>query len=35
MKRHKDYQYAGYLYILPWIIGFLSLQLIPLINSFA
>ena len=34
MKNHKDYQYSGFLYILPWIIGFLSLQLIPLINSF-
>lgn len=35
MKKHKkDYAYVGFLYILPWIIGFLSLQLIPLINSF-
>ena len=34
MKTSKnDYQYIGYLYILPWIIGFLALQLIPLITS--
>ena len=24
----------GYLYILPWMIGFLMFQLIPLVNSF-
>ncbi|MGH0053515.1 MAG: carbohydrate ABC transporter permease [Sphaerochaetaceae bacterium] len=36
MLRHsrKKYTYTGYLYILPWIIGFLLLQLVPLINSF-
>ncbi|MDT4762794.1 sugar ABC transporter permease [Sphaerochaeta sp. PS] len=30
----KKYAYAGYLYILPWILGFLILQLYPLISSF-
>ncbi len=34
MRATKRYAYAGYLYILPWIIGFLVLQLVPLINSF-
>lgn len=34
MRSHKKYTYAGYLYILPWIIGFLVLQLMPLISSF-
>ncbi len=33
MKSNTKYNYAGYLYILPWIIGFLLLQLVPLINS--
>ena len=34
MKRIKQkYNYAGYLYILPWILGFLLLQLVPLISS--
>ncbi|MDY0245152.1 MAG: sugar ABC transporter permease, partial [Sphaerochaeta sp.] len=33
-RSYKNYTYIGYLYILPWIIGFLLLQLIPLINSF-
>ena len=33
-RSYKNYTYTGYLYILPWIIGFLLLQLIPLINSF-
>ncbi|NCC91573.1 MAG: sugar ABC transporter permease, partial [Spirochaetia bacterium] len=34
MHIRKRYNYTGYLYILPWIIGFLVLQLVPLINSF-
>ena len=34
MKKRKKIQYQGYLYILPWIIGFTLLQLLPLINSF-
>lgn len=34
MQIRKRYNYTGYLYILPWIIGFLLLQLVPLINSF-
>ncbi|NLE14372.1 MAG: sugar ABC transporter permease [Spirochaetales bacterium] len=34
MHIRKRYNYTGYLYILPWIIGFLLLQLVPLINSF-
>ncbi|MPM22049.1 Lactose transport system permease protein LacF [bioreactor metagenome] len=34
MLTRKRYTYIGYLYILPWIIGFLVLQLAPLINSF-
>jgi oligogalacturonide transport system permease protein len=33
MKYHKS-SYIGFLYILPWFIGFLTLQLVPLINSF-
>jgi len=33
MRSKKKYAYSGYLYILPWIVGFLVLQLIPLINS--
>ncbi len=32
-RSYKNYTYIGYLYILPWIIGFLLLQLVPLINS--
>ncbi|GHV94362.1 sugar ABC transporter permease [Spirochaetia bacterium] len=31
---YKKSESIGLLYILPWFIGFLSLQLIPLINSF-
>ncbi len=34
MKIKKNYSYSGYLYILPWILGFLLLQLVPLVNSF-
>lgn len=34
MQLRKHYTYTGYLYILPWILGFLVLQLVPLINSF-
>lgn len=34
MKIKKNYTYSGYLYILPWILGFLLLQLVPLVNSF-
>lgn len=34
MRTVKKYTYTGYLYILPWIIGFLVLQFMPLINSF-
>jgi oligogalacturonide transport system permease protein len=34
MKRKNKGGLIGLVYILPWIIGFLSLQLIPLINSF-
>lgn len=34
MRTSKKYTYTGYLYILPWIVGFLVLQLVPLINSF-
>ncbi|MCK9312316.1 MAG: sugar ABC transporter permease, partial [Bacteroidales bacterium] len=33
MHIKRKYSYTGLLYILPWIIGFLSLQLIPLVNS--
>jgi oligogalacturonide transport system permease protein len=33
-KKHKKYQKIGYLYILPWIIGLLVFQLMPLIGSF-
>ena len=32
-KRRTFEEVKGYLYILPWIIGFLMFQLIPLINS--
>ncbi|RFU95667.1 sugar ABC transporter permease [Sphaerochaeta halotolerans] len=32
-RSYKNYTYIGYLYILPWIIGFLLLQLVPLVNS--
>jgi len=32
-KNTRDYQRVGYLYILPWIIGFLVFQLIPLVSS--
>ena len=32
--RRKIGEAQGYLYILPWIIGFLMFQLIPLVNSF-
>lgn len=34
IKHSRKYQYVGFLYILPWVIGFLVLQLYPLINSF-
>ena len=34
MKRKKLGEAKGYLYIFPWIIGFLMFQLIPLVNSF-
>ncbi len=34
IKHSRKYQYVGYLYILPWVIGFLVLQLYPLVNSF-
>lgn len=33
-KLKKSGQVRGYLYILPWVIGFLMFQLIPLVNSF-
>lgn len=33
MKPRKA-QYAGLLYISPWLVGFFALQLMPLINSF-
>ena len=33
-KRIRLKENIGYLYILPWILGFLLLQLYPLINSF-
>ena len=33
MKKRKP-EYAGYIYILPWVLGFLILQLAPLVNSF-
>ena len=32
-KHKQKYQFSGLIYILPWILGFLVLQLIPLINS--
>jgi oligogalacturonide transport system permease protein len=32
--RFKKSECAGLLYILPWFVGFLSLQMVPLINSF-
>jgi oligogalacturonide transport system permease protein len=32
-RSQKNYTYTGYLYILPWVIGFLLLQLVPLVNS--
>lgn len=31
--RTRDQQYVGLLYILPWIVGFLLLQLYPLLSS--
>ncbi|MCU6748351.1 sugar ABC transporter permease [Faecalicatena acetigenes] len=34
MKRKKLGEAKGYLYICPWVIGFLMFQLIPLVNSF-
>jgi len=34
MKTHGKYDYRGFLYILPWLAGFLVLQLVPLVNSF-
>jgi len=33
MKKKKNNSYVGFIYILPWIVGFIGLQLIPLINS--
>ncbi len=33
MKKRRP-EYAGYIYILPWVLGFLILQLAPLVNSF-
>jgi oligogalacturonide transport system permease protein len=33
MKFYKT-SYVGFLYILPWLLGFFILQLVPLINSF-
>lgn len=36
MRRKKiQKEWQGYLYILPWILGFLLLQLYPLVRSFA
>ncbi|WP_320129765.1 sugar ABC transporter permease [uncultured Sphaerochaeta sp.] len=32
-KLHK-HSYTGYVYILPWLLGFLVLQFVPLLNSF-
>lgn len=32
MKR-KMKRFEGYLYILPWLVGFLALQFVPLVNS--
>jgi oligogalacturonide transport system permease protein len=32
-KIKKKYSLNGYLYIMPWLIGFFLLQLVPLINS--
>ena len=32
-KHKQKYQFSGLIYVLPWILGFLVLQLIPLINS--
>lgn len=34
MVIRKKYSFTGYIYILPWLVGFLVLQLFPLINSF-
>lgn len=31
---HRRTSYVGFLYILPWLAGFLILQLVPLLNSF-
>ena len=33
-KKLRHRENIGYIYILPWLIGFLALQLYPLINSF-
>ena len=34
MKKIKQkYNFEGYLYILPWLVGFLVLQLVPLLSS--
>jgi oligogalacturonide transport system permease protein len=33
IKVRRNYQYAGYLYILPWLIGLLIFQLYPFISS--
>lgn len=34
MRKKKSEKYAGYIFLLPWIIGFLCLTLIPMAMSF-
>lgn len=34
IKRKRNYQYVGLLYISPWIIGLLLFQLYPFLSSF-
>ncbi len=34
IRKKKDYQYIGLLYIVPWVVGFLVFQLYPFITSF-
>lgn len=34
MRKRKSEKYAGYIFLLPWIIGFLCLTLIPMAMSF-
>ncbi|AEC02420.1 carbohydrate ABC transporter permease [Parasphaerochaeta coccoides] len=34
MVIRKKYSFPGYIYIMPWLIGFLVLQLVPLVRSF-